>query len=409
MAENYGSLPFLEAIQFFRNKLNMPTERWDDLWQDQHALGFMIAGATKSDILSDFRTAVDKAIADGVTLADFRKEFDAIVKKYGWQYNGGRGWRSRVIYDTNMRQAYNAGRWAQFQVNRERRPYLMYKHGGSADPRPLHLEWDGIVLHIDNPWWDQHMPQNGWGCSCKVFALSEKDVQRKGLKITEKMDDHGHYDWTNKRTGEVISLPNGVDPGFAYNVGKAATGTAVEKSILDEQRGGKWFSLGGRDHVYYSRPDTVPVDEARAGIGEKAESTQELQLLLDAALKSKGNILTDPFGDQLVITEGIIRHISEATKRLDGREQFFTLIPEMVEDPYEIWVSFAKNELTGKVGVRKTYLKVVKVDKVRTITLLAETLNGVWVDFDIFRGSKTYAKKLRRGHLIWGREENGGV
>jgi hypothetical protein len=28
-------------------------------------------------------------------------------------------------------------------------------------------------------------------------------------------------DWVNKRTGEVMKVPVGVDPGFAYNPGQA--------------------------------------------------------------------------------------------------------------------------------------------------------------------------------------------
>ncbi|MCW9029251.1 MAG: phage head morphogenesis protein, partial [Kangiella sp.] len=217
MPTQYGSLPFLEAIQFFRGKLNIPTEHWTDLWQGQHSKGFMIAGAVKSDLLSDFRQAVDKAISEGTTLADFRKDFDRIVKKHGWQYNGGRGWRSRVIYDTNIRQAYNAGRWDQIQRIKNRRPYLLYRHGGSANPRPMHLSWDGLVLPVDDPWWDTHMPQNGWGCSCKVFSLSESDLVRRGLKV-DQAPDNGSYEWANPNTGEKHRVPNGIDPGFAHNV-----------------------------------------------------------------------------------------------------------------------------------------------------------------------------------------------
>ncbi|WP_279488086.1 hypothetical protein [Aeromonas veronii] len=40
----YGSLPFAEAIAFFRQKLDMPSERWADVWRDAHNLAFMVAG-----------------------------------------------------------------------------------------------------------------------------------------------------------------------------------------------------------------------------------------------------------------------------------------------------------------------------------------------------------------------------
>ena len=47
-----------------------------------------------------------EAIADGTTLDEFRDDFDGIVEKHGWSYNGSRGWHSRVIFDTNVNMAY---------------------------------------------------------------------------------------------------------------------------------------------------------------------------------------------------------------------------------------------------------------------------------------------------------------
>jgi len=157
-------LAFDEAVEFLRGKINVPTARWDDLWQEEHARGFMVAGAMKEDLLADFREAVDRAISEGITLEDFRKDFDTIVQKHGWSYNGGRNWRSEVIYKTNIRTAYQAGRWAQLTDPDllQLKPYLEYRHGGSLEPRPEHLAWDGLILPADDPFWQTHYPPNGW-------------------------------------------------------------------------------------------------------------------------------------------------------------------------------------------------------------------------------------------------------
>lgn len=61
---HYGSLPFEEAIAFFRSKINLPSERWADVWREQHNVAFMVAGAIKTDLLADLRQAVDAAIAE---------------------------------------------------------------------------------------------------------------------------------------------------------------------------------------------------------------------------------------------------------------------------------------------------------------------------------------------------------
>ena len=73
-------LPFNEAIDFFRQKVNVPTERWTDMMNEAHSHGFAVAGATNEAMLSDFREAVDKAISQGTGLAEFRADFDTIVK-----------------------------------------------------------------------------------------------------------------------------------------------------------------------------------------------------------------------------------------------------------------------------------------------------------------------------------------
>ena len=227
------NLPFKEAIAFFRNKVSIPTERWNDLFIDQHSQGFMIAGAIKGDLIADIREAVDQAISSGLTLEQFRKQWDAIVERHGWSYNGGRNWRTRIVYETNTRQAYNAGRWQQVTDPDvlKTRPYLAYRHGDSIRPRPLHLAWNGTVLPADDPWWATHTPQNGWGCKCKIFSAGERDIKRMGDQAKRTAPQDGSYSWTDKQ-GRTFTIPNGIDPGFQYNPGQAAT---KGKQILNDR------------------------------------------------------------------------------------------------------------------------------------------------------------------------------
>jgi len=209
-------LPFKEQEKFFQNKLNIPTEKWTDLWKDLHAKGFMVAGAYKAELLTDFRGVVDKAITQGTTLADFRKDFDRIVSQHGWSYNGSRNWRSEVIYSTNIRTAYAAGRWEQLQDPDiiKAYPYLEYRHGDSKKPRPQHLAWNGLVLLRDDDFWKTHYPPNGWGCKCKVIAATKRDQK----KAAENGKTEAPPEKIDKKTGE----PAGIDKGWGYNVGAAA-------------------------------------------------------------------------------------------------------------------------------------------------------------------------------------------
>lgn len=213
MAE-YGSLKFNEAIDFFRKKVNVPSERWADVWKEQHNTAFMVAGAVKTDLLSDLRQMVDNAIAEGKSLTWFQKEFKHLVKKHGWDHTGSAAWRANIIYDTNMRQAYNAGRYQQLQLF----SYWRYGHGDSRFPRPHHLSKDGLILPKDSPFWKVWFPQNGWGCKCKVFGESERSMKRRGYKVSKEPVIETK-EWIDKKTGEVHYVPVGIDPGFDYSPG----------------------------------------------------------------------------------------------------------------------------------------------------------------------------------------------
>ena len=219
-----GEVPFSEAIDFFKAKLNLPSKSWDEMVGSIHAKGFTVAGATKMALLDDLRGAVNAAIESGETINDFRDRFDKIVQQHGWDYKGQRGWRTRVIYDTNLRTARMAGRWAQYQRVKDRRPYLQYQTAGDARVRPEHASWDNTVLPIDSPWWASHYPPNGWGCRCTTRSLSERQLQREGKQVAPDPTVE-RTERLNPETGKVFPpTPVGIDTGWDYNVGQAWLG-----------------------------------------------------------------------------------------------------------------------------------------------------------------------------------------
>lgn len=242
-------MPFNNAVDFFRRKVNVPARSWDAIWQQEHDVGFMVAGATKADLIQDMRNIVGQVTENSDGLHGFRKNFDQVVNKHGWGYNGGRNWRTRVIYETNLYQAHNAGRYAQIQKVKKFRPYLRYRHNDAVEhPRPEHLAWDSLILPVDDPWWDTHMPMNGWGCKCFVQSLNERDLKKLGksgpdiappINMVEKsIGVRG----PNPRT---VRVPKGVDPGFAYTPGKRYSeliGQVAEKAGKLDYDIGKAFT-----------------------------------------------------------------------------------------------------------------------------------------------------------------------
>ena len=214
--------PFQEQVDFFRQKLNLPTEVWNDIWQEAHDRAFVVAGAMKADLLDDLRQAVDKAISQGTSLETFRKDFTAIVGKHGWQgwtgegTPGGFAWRTRVIYETNLRSSYHVGRWQQLNdpAFQKLMPYWEYVHNESVlNPRPLHLAWNHLTLPATHPFWKTHFTPNGWGCRCRIVAR---------MRPLDNAITIPPSDW--QRIDEKTGAPIGIDKGWAYAPGANVKG-----------------------------------------------------------------------------------------------------------------------------------------------------------------------------------------
>lgn len=178
-------LTFEEAIAALAQRQRLEgTRRWDDLRSEEHYRAFAVAGAMKADLLAELRAAVQRVIESGVSIEAFRKDFWAAVHQHGWHgwtgedSEGGRAWRTRVIYTTNLRKSYAAGRWAQMTEPEfaAQYPYWEWVHSGLAnDPRPQHLAWSGMTLHHSDPFWRSHYPPRippDWGCTCRVRPVA---------------------------------------------------------------------------------------------------------------------------------------------------------------------------------------------------------------------------------------------
>lgn len=406
--------PFQAAIDYFRQKIELlPTRAWTDIWEGMHSRAFVVAGAMESGLLSDFRSAVDKAIAQGSTLNEFRKDFDRIVQSYGWSYKGGRGWRSSVIFNTNLRTAYQAGHYQAMTdpYVLERRPFWRYVSVLDGRTRPRHRAWHNTVLRADDPWWRTHYPPNGWGCRCTVTNHSAGELERlrkEGESLTteappEKMVDHEVR--CPDGTVRTVRVPEGIDPGWAYNVGETAWGKNAALRLMEDA--GPWRPLDNKGPVDYGLPEKLPLDKPKAAIGHPIPKGDEeaLRGALRNAIGGDEVIFVDPKGGRVVTGQAIVEHIlASPVARWDGREAFFPFIPETITDPAEIWVSFAQSEMSGRVALRKRYVKFVEIGKRRVLGIWAETEDGYWVAQDFFRGEWSGSKRLRTGRLLYARE-----
>lgn len=302
---------------------------WRDMAAEAHATGFTVAKSTGFDILKDIHSAVVKAQEQGLTLKQFQQELTPILQAKGWwgrkemadpktgeiiQAQLGSPRRLQIIYDTNMRMSYAAGRWAQMERVKARRPYLRYVSILDGRTRPLHRQWHGTVLPMDHPWWRTHFPPNGWRCRCTVQQLSQRDLDEFGYQVSPDPDDE-MVPWTNDRTGDVVMTPRGVDPGFGYNPGQVAVQEHATRALMGKlvdapaelaaaQAASARFAVPALQRDFEKWVDGVAVSGARAK-GEIRVVGALSQEVLDAVVERRGFM---PESGAIVVSDAYVLH-----------------------------------------------------------------------------------------------------
>lgn len=212
------------AVAFMKSKGYAITWNWQELLDQAHDQAFTVAKAMNLDLLSDIRGALETALQDGQTLTQFIKSLQPTLESQGWwgkqvivDSNGGAEMvqlgsprRLKTIYQTNLQSAYMAGRKASMEETADTHPDWMYIAILDGKTRPSHRALHGQVFRHDDPIWAAIFPPNGFNCRCRVVALSEAAVKRRGLKV---VSSEGHMftetveTGIDKRTGEIRTAP----------------------------------------------------------------------------------------------------------------------------------------------------------------------------------------------------------
>lgn len=354
MAEvNVGAMPHREAIEYFQQKLLIPSRQWTDMVGGVHAKAFTVAGATSLSLLEDLYNAVHNAILDGTTITQFRKDFDNIVARHGWSYKGKRGWRTNVIFRTNKRSAYMAGRWAQMWRLKDRRPYLMYLTVNDERVREDHRRWHRLILPIDHPFWNTHYPPNGWLCRCLVRSLSQADLDRMGV-TPDRIGAAEQVEVNDPATGEVIKRTPGIDYGWDYNVGKS---WLAPEAILGQQlmnipadmraKALKWF-----DNTIYDKPFarlvTQVTEQMLRGQRISVGHAVAVGFMDGITIQSLADSGTIPAGIALTVRDRDIAHWLRDTKSDRGvaiPASLAKTLPQVIRQPDAVLLDKSDNKL----------------------------------------------------------------
>jgi len=217
----------VEAKKYLARKTIVETERWDELKHGEHSHAFTVAHSRDADVLDDIFTLLNIAMAEGKSFNSFKKDMGRLMDEKGWHGRSDKGkddkayinWRTKLIYHTNMKTAYQAGRYRSQLRGAALRPIWEYvsKLVGE-NRREDHAALHGKAFRFDDPFWNANYPANGWGCQCSVITLSEAGAEREGVEVL-KSDENGNPPALTDRGGNAVDWGKFAPDEWKYNPG----------------------------------------------------------------------------------------------------------------------------------------------------------------------------------------------
>ena len=240
-----------DAIDYLKKRRKTELSwHWSDVQKQEHMRAFTVAKMTSATLLDDVRKSLDKAMAEGQSYQEWRKDIIPklqgvwLGKTYGDLWDGMtpaeqagktpptpeerdrviKASRLETIFRTNMFNAYAAGRYRQLKEDADIYPYWRYVTAKDGAVRPTHRALEGKVFKADDPFWATHYPPNGFNCRCIVEAVDEYDLEMQDLKVQE-----GGNTYFDEESGQTVyrdaeGKEYPCDKGWDYNVGEDTTG-----------------------------------------------------------------------------------------------------------------------------------------------------------------------------------------
>lgn len=75
-------------------------------------------------------------------------------------------------------------RWQDILRVAERRPYIQLQSVGDSRDHPECTKLDGVIVRYDDAWLQNHLPPHRKKCRCTMRTLSDRQMEREGLTVT---------------------------------------------------------------------------------------------------------------------------------------------------------------------------------------------------------------------------------
>lgn len=425
-----------QAVDYLQRRNQVTnTYGWQDLWQEEHAQQFTVSRLARADLMQALQDQITRSVAGDLSRRDFMRDSEALLKKAGW-------WgtievkdpvtgellkttfdpaRLKLIFDTNTSMAYAAGQWDRIQQTKRSHPYLRYVTQHDDKVRPEHQAWDNITLPVDDPFWRTHFPPCGWRCRCRVVSVSQREYDTgttpTGGRMRKEAPDVLTRQWHNPRTGQIQTIPVGIDPGFGYNPGIAgarakaqrvlekeklssldpalatsarASGTTVPTIAKAKADQPDWKTLGLPDlRAMTGNVDAPPLLKGAATPGEALDTVRSA-----LGVEPGGGVLVETPVEMVMLLDASLPHVVE--KRLDQRERYANFILPTLRNPTEVWATEYDD-----ATVRHRYIKLFSGSKYDLLVVVRVEPDGS-IFWNMMQRDRKKLNDQRVGERIYG-------
>ena len=125
---------------------------------------------------------------------DFRSEVLKLNKRYNLRY-------LQTEYQTAKASAQMARKWNEAQEVKHLYPNLKYITAHDERVREEHAKLHGVIVPINDEFWDKHYPPNGWRCRCSVQS---SDAPPTDPDKIPKVPVHKHFQHNVGKTGQIF-------------------------------------------------------------------------------------------------------------------------------------------------------------------------------------------------------------
>lgn len=151
------NLPMTDAQAYWDGKVAVSPAEYKAMSAESKVGAFAAAEIAKGEELYTAQRAINRAIAEGTTLADFKKDAADVFARRGWDTE--KPYRIDLIFRNNVQTSYAVWQWKEINTG-NLFPFVQYSSINDSRRTPICKRLAGKIWRREDPALDTVAPLN---------------------------------------------------------------------------------------------------------------------------------------------------------------------------------------------------------------------------------------------------------